>query len=122
MYKFVILLSCLTNNIYMNDYKKFLGSKIKELRRSRSYTQDSLSEKIGIDPKHLSRIECGKNAPSLDLIYKICVTLKIKPSALFDDSLHKCKSELIKDILDILEYESESSVRKFYRILINSLN
>ena len=33
----------------MNNYKKFLGAKIKDIRRNRGYTQDFLSERIGID-------------------------------------------------------------------------
>ena len=106
----------------MNNYKEILGSRIKELRRARSYTQDYLSEKIGIDPKHLSRIECGKNSPSLELLFKICMVLKITPSVLFDESLLKDKESMIKDITALLSSESESNVRRFYKILINSLN
>ncbi len=119
---FVILSAGSSDNTCMNDYKKLLGSKIKEIRRNRSYTQDFLSERIGIDPKHLSRIECGKNAPSLDLLFKICSVLKINPAVLFDDSFFKNKEDLINDISDILHNESEHNVRKFYKILINSLN
>ncbi len=106
----------------MNNYKKFLGAKIKDIRRNRGYTQDFLSERIGIDPKHLSRIECGKNSPSLDLLYKICSVLKVNPSVLFDESMLKSKQELICDISEILKNEPESDVRKYYKILINFMN
>ncbi len=37
-----------------------LGKKIKEIKKKRGLTQDFLAEKVGIDAKHLSRIECGK--------------------------------------------------------------
>lgn len=106
----------------MNGYKRILGGKIKDLRRRCGYTQDFLSEKIGIDPKHLSRIECGKNSPSLDLLYKICSVLKVNPSVLFDESMLKSKQELIRDISEILKNEPESDVRKYYKILINFMN
>ena len=106
----------------MNNYKKFLGAKIKDIRRNRGYTQDFLSERIGIDPKHLSRIECGKNSPSLDLLYKICSVLKVNPSVLFDESMLKSKQELICDISEFLKNEPESDVRKYYKILINFMN
>lgn len=106
----------------MNNYKKFLGAKIKDIRRNRGYTQYFLSERIGIDPKHLSRIECGKNSPSLDLLYKICSVLKVNPSVLFDESMLKSKQELIRDISEILKNEPESDVRKYYKILINFMN
>lgn len=119
---FVILNRFSRYNIYMNNYKKFLGAKIKDIRRNRGYTQDFLSERIGIDPKHLSRIECGKNSPSLDLLYKICSVLKVNPSVLFDESMLKSKQELIRDISEILKNEPESDVRKYYKILINFMN
>lgn len=119
---FVILNRFSRYNIYMNNYKKFLGAKIKDIRRNRGYTQDFLSERIGIDPKHLSRIECGKNSPSLDLLYKICSVLKVNPSVLFDESMLKSKQELICDISEILKNEPESDVRKYYKILINFMN
>ena len=119
---FVILICTSGDNTYMNGYKRILGGKIKDLRRRYGYTQDFLSEKIGIDPKHLSRIECGKNSPSLDLVYKICSVLKVNPSVLFDESMLKNKQELIRDISEILNNEPEASVRKYYKILINSMD
>ena len=106
----------------MDNYKKLLGAKIKGIGGNRGYTQDFLSERIGIDPKHLSRIECGKNSPSLDLLYKICSVLKVNPSVLFDESMLKSKQELIRDISEILKNEPESDVRKYYKILINFMN
>lgn len=47
------------------NIKKLLGKRIKELRKNKGITQEALSEKAGIDSKHLSRIECGVNFPLL---------------------------------------------------------
>ncbi len=96
-----------------------LGKKIKEIRKSRGLTQDYLAEEVGIDAKHLSRIECGKNSLSLNLLYKICDVLNVEPCVLFDNLALKNKAELIKDINNILEQLSEDQIRNFYRILIN---
>ena len=38
------------------NIKKLLGKRIKELRKNKGITQEALSEKAGIDSKHLSRI------------------------------------------------------------------
>lgn len=96
-----------------------LGKKIKEIRKMRGLTQDYLAEKVGIDAKHLSRIECGKNSLSLNLLYKICTVLNIEPCSLFDNSALKSKTELIADIKNILNVSPEDKIRNFYRILIN---
>lgn len=99
--------------------KQLLGKRIKELRKLKGLTQESLSEKAGIDSKHLSRIECGVNFPSLDLLTKIADILSIEPYVLFQTMHSKTKDELIADINKILETAKEQDVRKFYKILID---
>lgn len=99
--------------------KQLLGKRIKELRKLKGLTQESLSEKVGIDSKHLSRIECGVNFPSLDLLTKIADTLKIEPYLLFQTLQSKTKDELILDINKILETAKEQDVMKFYKILVD---
>ena len=96
-----------------------LGKKIKEIRKKRGLTQDFLAEKVGIDAKHLSRIECGKNSLSLNLLYKICDVLNTDLGVLFDNISLKNKTKLIADINKILEQSSEDKIRSLYRILIN---
>ena len=51
----------------MNRIKELLGRRIKELREKRGYTQQQLAEKIGIDQRNLSKIECGITFPSKSL-------------------------------------------------------
>ena len=52
----------------MTTVKKLLGMRIKELRKVRGLSQEELAEMIGIDPKHLCRIEVGNSYPSLDTL------------------------------------------------------
>ncbi len=99
--------------------RKLLGKRIKELRKSRGLTQDALAETVGIDSKHLSRIECGVNFPSLDLLCKIADVLKVEPFVLFQTMHLKNKSELIYAINNILESQPEEKLRIFYRLLID---
>ena len=62
----------------MKTTKELLGARIKELRKAKGLSQDELSEKINIDPKHLSRIEVGKSYPSLDTLEKTANARKIE--------------------------------------------
>ena len=55
----------------MNENKEKLGIKIKQLRKSMGWTQEQLAEKIGIDNKHLSRIEKGYHMPNYKIIKKL---------------------------------------------------
>jgi len=100
------------------DTKKLLGERIKELRKKKGFTQDKLAEIVEIDSKHLSRIECGSNFPSLELLNKISTTLEIEPNVLFSTSHLKDKKTLVKEINSILEKENLESIRSFYKILI----
>lgn len=96
-----------------------IGKKIKEIRKNRGFTQDILAEKVGIDAKHLSRIECGKNSLSLNLLLKICSVLGTEPGVLFDNSINKNKAELVREITNILNQSSEEKIRCIYKIVTN---
>ena len=52
-----------------------LGEKIRKIGKSKGLTQEQLAEKIGIDNKHLSRIEKGKHMPTYNIIKKLARVL-----------------------------------------------
>ena len=99
--------------------KQLLGQRIKELRKNKGFTQEQLSEKVCIDSKHLSRIECGVNFPSLDLLDKISSVLEVEPYLLFQTNHLQDKEFLIKEINAVLSSESEKNIRFFYKILMD---
>lgn len=68
----------------MKSTKSLLGARIKELRKSRVMSQEQLAEKIGVDPKHLSRIEVGRGYPSLDTLEQIANALNVEMKLLFE--------------------------------------
>lgn len=54
-----------------------VGKNIQQLREERHYTQEALSEKIGVTPNHLSAIERGVSGISLELMEKLCQALSV---------------------------------------------
>ncbi len=54
-----------------------VGRNIQLLREEHHCTQEELSEKIGVTPKHLSAIERGVSGISLELLEKLCEALSI---------------------------------------------
>ena len=85
-----------------SDIKTLLGKRIKELRKKRNLTQEELAEKMDIDQRNLSKIECGNNFITAETLSKILDALKVEPQQLFNFDHHKedniLKSELLKEI------------------------
>ncbi len=82
----------------MDDVKKLLGLRIKELRRGRNISQEKLAELVNLDRRSISNIECGKTFPSTAL-FKIASVLETDVKNLFDfEVLNKSENEIIKDI------------------------
>lgn len=42
------------------EFKRLLGTRIKELRTKKELTQEELAEKICVGERNLSKIECGE--------------------------------------------------------------
>lgn len=106
----------------MNRIKELLGRRIKELREKRGYTQQQLAEKIGIDQRNLSKIECGITFPSKSLP-ELSRCLQISLPQLFDFEHLKVndieKKVIMKNIIDEL---SPDELELAYKILTAIFN
>lgn len=98
------------------NIKKKLGSKIKEIRKSKKYTQEFVAEKMGIETKSLSNIERGLFYPTSENLEKISKILEVQPCELFDFEHHKPDEELKEEILKIIE-KNPDKLKQIYRII-----
>lgn len=80
----------------MQTVKELLGTRIREVRKLRQLSQERLAEKVGVDPKQISRIEGGKSAPSLDTLESIARNLQVDMKDLLDFQ-HLRTEERIED-------------------------
>lgn len=106
----------------MRTTKKLLGERIKELRKSRRLSQDKLSEQIGIDPKHLSRIEVGSGYPSLSTLEKIAIALNVEIKEFFEFEHLSNQKELVNNAVKMLKDADEDRVKlisKVIRAIVN---
>ena len=106
----------------MSDTNQLLGLRIKELRKSRKLSQELLSERIGIDPKFLSRIEVGKGSPSLETLEKIAGELRVEIKELFEFThLQDYRSEVhpIDEMLDGVGDDKKRLAIKVIKAIIN---
>lgn len=61
-----------------------LGARIKEERRVRGLTQEQLAEQVEISPRYLSRLEVGRQSPSIATLIKMAEIFDMELSELFD--------------------------------------
>ena len=68
---------------YKELYEK-CGLNVVYYRKRKKLTQLQLAELVDIDRSHISAIELGNVGVSMDVIFKMCQVLDIKPKDLFD--------------------------------------
>lgn len=102
----------------MKTTKELLGARIKELRKVKGLSQEELSEKVGIDSKHLSRIEVGKSYPSLDTLERIANALNAELKDFFEFSPEtRNPKELKKLIGGMLKDSDEDKLRLLAKLV-----
>ena len=56
---------------------KHLPEKLKEELKYSKYSQKEIAEKLGISVSNISNWKKGKNLPSLEMFYQLCILLEI---------------------------------------------
>lgn len=113
----------------MNNLKEKLGTRLKELRKNKGYTQEHLAEMLDLSTRQLIRIENGHNFPSVEMIEKILQIFNIELKSLFDfkksivsQSNSTIKNDLYNSILLKLEkISSNQNKMKYIKLAIESL-
>ena len=98
----------------MQDIKKLLGSRIKNIRKKRGVTQEKLAEMVGIAPPNISYIETGKYCPAIDTMQKIATALDVEPYELYRFNI-KNQNEIKNELFCALE-KDEKLLNIIYQI------
>lgn len=101
----------------MKTATEMLGARIRELRKKKVLTQEQLAETLGIDQKHMSRIELGKSYPSLDRLIMISDALAVPLPDLFEFMHMDSKGVRAHKIEDMLLMLDEKDQRRIYKIV-----
>lgn len=80
------------------QWHQAVASRIRALRQAAGLTQEQLSERSDIAPQHLSRLETGRQAPSLDTLVDLAAALDTTPSALLVEPQEDDHAELISRV------------------------
>ncbi len=91
-----------------------IGKMIRELRISSGYTQEQLAEKIGIDNKHLSKIEKGIHIPSYKTMQKLSNVFGLKLNFFEGETDATSQNPIYTKSLKILNSAKSDKERKYY--------
>lgn len=105
----------------MNGTKAF-GARVKELRKNRHITQETLAELIGVEPQQISRIENGACFTTFETLEKIANILQIQISELFSFSHIRTKKELLDEINESLQRQTDDKIQTIYKIIQTLIN
>ncbi len=61
------------------------GAKLRQARRARGLSHDTLARIVGTSRQHLIRLEKGVHRPSPDMLGRICDALGMRPEDFSDD-------------------------------------
>lgn len=102
----------------MEDTRKLLGERIKELRRRMNLTQEKLGDEAEMNYKYLGAIERGERNPSIENLEKIAVALKVKLHELFffgDEAVDR--KVMKKEINEMLKSANEREFGTIYKMI-----
>ena len=85
------------------------------MRKARCFTQEKLAELIGIDNKHLSRIEIGKHMPTYSVLKRLAKALEFDIYAVEELKVEeKTPDKLFLKSLKILNSAKTVEEKKYY--------
>lgn len=97
------------------DYD-IIGSRIKQARLAKNYTQEDLAEKLDISVAFLSRVERGNSHINLKRLNQICNLLDVTESYMLEGTSNNSKDYLDKEFAELLKKCSPEKQRMIYNV------
>jgi transcriptional regulator with XRE-family HTH domain len=106
----------------MKDLGKKLGTRIKEVRKSRGLSQERLAEKVDISPRYLSRLEVGQQMPSIETLAGLAEALDVHLWELFTFGHDGTVKDLREAMRRLIQEGDEQQLRlavKVFRAMLH---
>ena len=94
-----------------------IGKRIANARKAAHMTQAELSEKIEVSEKYLSRIECGKQVPSIAIVARICEMLCVSADKLLSLNHSTVSKNIIQNELDDFSVYEQNQIIEIIKII-----
>ncbi len=99
---------------------KFLGSRIRDTRKSQRLSQEQLAEVSGLHHTYIGAVERGERNISIKSLLKITNALKIPIGEVFE-SVDLDRSDLenrvISQVLTLIRKENKSTLKRLHLLL-----
>ena len=103
----------------MGSFKQKFGKRLKELRKSKGFTQEQLAEKSGIEPPNISKLESGMHFPQPENIEKFANVLDVEIKDMFDFQHFSKRGDLSKKIKNYVDSAPQKEIEFLYKIIEN---
>lgn len=100
-----------------SDIKKYLGLRLKQLRKKKTLTQFQLGELIDIDQRQVAYIEGGNCFPSLTTLKKYTDVFECEIKDLFNFDSFNSVPDVRKKLITKISETDNNTLSKIYSIL-----
>ncbi|HEY2993347.1 MAG TPA: helix-turn-helix domain-containing protein [Methylomirabilota bacterium] len=101
--------------------RKFIGQRLRALRKERGLTQDKLGELSGLSGKFIGEVERGQKSISIDSLYAVAVALQTPLPSLVDVRVGEYATPPSEDVERIYALMAgphrQEEVRRAYNVL-----
>lgn len=101
---------------------KAIGKRIKQYRKEKGFSQDKLSECVGLSSHYISAIERGVNSPKLPVLVNIMNILEVSADEIFVDVCNKSsliKTNTLSEKIEHLQNKEKKRILGIIEYLIN---
>ena len=95
--------------------RELLGLKIKEYRKNKKLTQEKMAEILELDVGYISKLEVGRNFPTIGTLEKIAKVLEVDLYKLFQFSESE-DSDFEKEIVETFRKLNKEKQYTLYRV------
>lgn len=100
----------------MVDYYE-IGQRIRKYRKAHRFSQEELSERVGISTTHMSHIETGNTKLSLPVLVALAAVLEVSTDDLLFDRATVDRTAEVNDLLALVEGCSTQQIKVLKEIL-----
>ena len=94
-----------------------IGSKIIELRKAKSWSQEDLAQEIGSSRVMIGKYERNDNAPSIEVLLKMAKSFDVTVDYIIGEGqLSNYDKDVLKRIEDIEQLDDETRSKLFFLI------
>lgn len=101
----------------MNIDYKLIGERIKQMRKSKNMTQETLAEKLNVSIGYVSQVERGITKISLDLLGAISTILDCDVAALISETAIRSNEYMTTEIIEAIQSLDDKKRRYLLEII-----